>query len=145
MRKSRVVAAAVAALLLVSCSSGNHASQRTTDVAATTAAAATPTAPPLTTAQASALSQQLTVGTDAALRQAIAVPSGQAVDPQAARQLAAMGPITFDISTFHALDAGTATVVGTLAHPPAGQPARWKFTLVFVDKAWRISNTEPVL
>src|SRR5262245_35300609 len=68
------------------------------------ASSTAPVAPPLTTARASELAASLGKGTDDGLRAAIVLPSGQPLDPAAAQQFAALGPITFDLSTFQRLD-----------------------------------------
>jgi hypothetical protein len=102
-----------------------------------------PVVPPLTTARASELAANLGKGTDDGLRAAIVLPSGQPLDPAVAQQFAALGPITFDLSTFQRLDATSATVVGQVAHPPAGVPGTWTFTLVYVDSTWKLLDARP--
>ncbi len=102
-----------------------------------------PSAPPLTGQQATALAQQLTAGTEAGLRSALAIPPGQSIDPAAAAQLGAIGPITFDLSTFHYIDQNNATVVGTVAHPPAGTSPTWTFTLTYVSSVWKLVDGQP--
>jgi len=97
----------------------------------------------MTVSQASQLSVGLAAGTDAGLREAVAVPSGQTLDPGAAKALAGLGPVTFEVSTFTRVDAATATVTGSVAHPPSGESSTWTFTLVFVDGAWLVSDAEP--
>jgi hypothetical protein len=99
---------------------------------------------PLTPTEASALSAELATGTDVALRRAVAVPSGQPIDPKAAIRLRAMGPIAFDVSTFRALGSTDATVRGSLTHPLAGQSARWTFTLSLTSGTWKLVSAEPL-
>lgn len=106
----------------------------------TTTSATTPT---LTTQRAQDLSDELSRGDDESLLGALAVPSGQAIDPQAAGELAAIGPITFDVSTFQAVDASHATVQGALAHPPTGSSATWTFALTYVSGTWKLNDAEP--
>ncbi|MCW2904518.1 MAG: hypothetical protein JWO67_6783 [Streptosporangiaceae bacterium] len=100
-------------------------------------------APPLTSQRADKLSSDLAAGSEAPLRDALAVPSGQSLDPAAASQIAALAPIRFDAATFHKIDAQNATVIGTVTHPPAGQPATWTFTLTFAGGAWRVVDGGP--
>jgi hypothetical protein len=100
-------------------------------------------APPLTGPRAVAMSDQLAAGTDAGLRSAIAVPSGQPLDPAAARHLAAIGPITLDPATFRYLDARNAAVAGPVAHPPTGMSPTWTFTLTYVASQWKLVDGKP--
>jgi hypothetical protein len=99
--------------------------------------------PPLSSASASAIASGLAAGTDEGVRSVVAVPSGQTLDRGAAEALAQVGPVTFDLSTFHGIADGQAAVAGEVAHPPAGQSSRWTFYLVLVDGAWRIASAEP--
>jgi hypothetical protein len=65
------------------------------------------------------------------------------MDPAAAGRIAALSPIALDPATFHEIDARTATVNGTVAHPPSGQSATWTFTLAFAGGAWRLVDAGP--
>lgn len=58
-------------------------------------------------------------------------------------QLAALGTVTFDDSTFHAIDTLDATIVGRIQHPPVGEPSTWTFVLSYVDGTWKIADAEP--
>lgn len=102
-----------------------------------------PSASPLNSPSAAALANRITSGDETALRSALAVPSGQPIDPAAVTQFAAVGPITFDLSSFQYLDPITATVVGHVAHPPPGVAAEWTFTLIFVAPDWRLVDGSP--
>jgi hypothetical protein len=104
---------------------------------------ATRSAPALTAKRADALSSDLAAGNEAPLRDALAVPSGQALDPAAAAQIAALAPITLDQKSFSQLDARTGTVTGTVAHPPAGQPSTWTFQLAYIAGKWRVVDGTP--
>jgi hypothetical protein len=101
------------------------------------------TLPPLTKSRAEAVSQELRAGTDAGVRSAVAIPPGQQLAVSASARLAQLAPITFDLSTVKRLDGTHETVVGTLARPPAGQPATWLFTFVADAGEWKILNADP--
>jgi hypothetical protein len=73
----------------------------------------------------------------------VAIPPGQGLDPAAAAQLAALGTVTFDDATFHAIDALDATIAGRIQHPAASEPATWTFVLSYVDGTWKIADAEP--
>lgn len=134
-----LIAAAILALLLSGCAhSGGHGVKTAGAQVSTT-----PTAPPLTASGARTLSRNLTAGNSGGLRSAIAMPAGQSLAPAAASQLAALGTVTFDQSTFRAVDARDATVVGRIQHPPPGDPATWTFELSYVDGTWKIADAEP--
>lgn len=126
--------------------SGHHArvSSRPPGSHATGAKPGSETAAPrLTAAEATGLSRYLAAGSIGALERAVAVPAGQSIDPQAARQLAALAPITFQTSTYQAIDERTARVEGSIAHPLQGEPKTWTFTLARVGNAWKIADAEP--
>jgi hypothetical protein len=67
-----------------------------------------------------------------------------AVDPSAASGLAKVAPITFEAATFKSISADVGTVIGHIAHPPAGQSSTWLFTLINTASAWKIVDAEPV-
>ena len=94
----------------------------------------------MTAAQGSELSRDLEAGTDTGLRAAVVVPAEQKLDPAAAHAMAAMGPITFDTSSFRRADAMHATVTGEVTHPPAGGPVAWTFFLAYAGRQWKISD-----
>ncbi len=105
-------------------------------------AAGEPTAGPLSSARATALSERLTSGEEAQLRDALALPSGQALKPAATQQLASLGAISFDLATFTYLDGRTAEVQGAVATPPAGMSPRWTFTLLYAGE-WKLVDGRP--
>ncbi|MDQ2837851.1 MAG: hypothetical protein M3Y77_17365 [Actinomycetota bacterium] len=113
----------------------SHKSHRATAVGATSS--------PLTSQRASTLSSELTAGSDAALRDAVAIPSGEALDPNAARQIAALAPITFDPASFHQVDGQNAMVDGTVSHPAKGQSSKWTFQLTYAGGSWRLVDGHP--
>lgn len=137
-----VAGAGVAAVLLI------RPGQGTSTVTSMSAAAARvstppPPAPPLSVQRASALSQDLGAGTLSGLRAAVAVANSQPLDSSAAGQLAALGPITFDVSTFHDNHNGTAAVTAHVAHPSFGSSAIWTVALVDEAGQWKLSLTDP--
>lgn len=137
-----VAGAGVAAVFLI------RPGQGTSTVASTSAAAARvstppPPAPPLSVQRASTLSQDLGAGTQSGLRAAVAVSNSQPLDLSAAGQLAALGPITFDVSTFHDNHNGSATVTAHVAHPSSGSSAIWTVSLVDEAGQWKLSMTDP--
>lgn len=95
-------------------------------------------------AQASALSKNLGSGTDTGLRAAIAVPTGDHLDPLAARKFAALAPIVLDAASFHRLGRDDGTVTGHVGHPSAGLPTTWTFTVLRVAGVWKISDAAPI-
>jgi hypothetical protein len=135
---SVAIVVASVAIVAAACTRSGH---RSSPPAAS--AQASPTALPLTSPSASALARQLVAGTEASLRSAVAIPSGQQIDPAAVKQFAALGSITFDLATFHYLDPRTATVVGQVARPPAGTSGTWTFTLVYVSSVWKLVDGKP--
>ncbi len=110
---------------------------------ATTAATSTSdsAAPSLSPERARQIEQQLKDGTDEQLLAAVAAPSGQALSPDLAKELATLA-LQIDESSFRRLDATTATVT---AHTTdlGGVSRAWTVTLVEVDGSWRIAATEP--
>ncbi|WP_433380004.1 hypothetical protein ACQPZX_14500 [Actinoplanes sp. CA-142083] len=128
------LAAAVVIAALAGCSAHHKPA-----AAATTPAAVVPSAAPLSSPSAVALAGQLKAGTEAGVRAAIAMPSGQQLDPNAAQQLAALGTISFDLSTFTYIDGQTATVRGHVENP-AGE---WLFTLTYVSSQWKLVDGRP--
>ncbi|SNT62707.1 hypothetical protein SAMN05421812_114158 [Asanoa hainanensis] len=111
--------------------------------AASNTATGTPSAQPLDSPRAAALSEQLTSGDEARIRAVLAMPSGQALEPAAAEQLASLGSISFDLATFTYLDGRTAQVQGTVATPPAATSPRWTFTLLHVGDEWKLVDGRP--
>jgi len=142
-RPLTVVPLLAAASLFTACTSHHASAAGPTSAATGPGPAAGSTPAPLNSSQASVLAKNLAAGTDTGLRAAIVLPSGQPLDTAAAAQLQAAGPITFAPGTFHRLGARDATVAGTMAHPPAGQPARWTFTLAYVGGQWKVLDAEP--
>jgi hypothetical protein len=100
--------------------------------------------PRFSPADATRLNRSLASGREPTVRSAIAMPSGQRLSASAARELAAVVPITFNQSSFHLLDNRDATITGQMAHPPAGASAKWTFTLFYTGAAWVIADAEPV-
>ena len=133
---------AVAVLLSVAVAACSHGGRHNT-AEPSRSPSAVPSARPLSSPSAAALAGRLTSGNEAELHSAMAIPSGQALDPTAAQQFAALGPITFDLTTFQYLDPTTATMDGHVAHPPAGTAAEWTFTLVYVAPDWRLVDGNP--
>ncbi|MEU2616118.1 hypothetical protein ABZ570_31805 [Micromonospora sp. NPDC007271] len=111
--------------------------------AAPSGAAGEPSASPLSSSRAATLSEQLTSGKETDLRAALALPSGQALDPAAAKQLASLGSISFDLGTFTYLDGQTAEVQGSVATPPAEMSPNWTFTLLFLGGEWKLVDGRP--
>jgi hypothetical protein len=134
---TRLAVAVLLAAALAGCGRDGHGKT------ATPSASVTPSASPLSSPRAAELASQLTAGDEAALRSALAIPSGQAIDPAAVQQFAALGQITFDLSTFQYLDPITATVAGHVAHPPPGTSTEWTFTLVYVAPDWKLADGYP--
>lgn len=141
-RSVLAVAFAVAVMAVAACT---HSAHRPTAGAQSSShgPAPAPNAPPLTGQRANALAQQLTSGTDAGLRSALVIPTGQPIDPHAAKQFAAIGPINFDVSTFRYIDQTDATVVGHVPKPPAGTSSTWTFTLTYISSEWKVVDGEP--
>jgi hypothetical protein len=133
---------AVAVLLTAGLAACGHGSRHKT-AAPSPSRSVVPSARPLSSPSAAALAGRLTSGNEAELRSAMAIPSGQALDPAAAHQFAALGPITFDLATFQYLNPITATMDGHVAHPPAGTATDWTFTLVYVAPDWRLVDGSP--
>jgi len=102
-----------------------------------------PSASPLSSARAATLSEQLTSGKEAQLRDALALPSGQVLEPAAAQQLASLGSISFDLATFMYLDGRTAEVRGKVATPPAEMSRDWTFTLLYLGQEWKLVDGRP--
>lgn len=147
-RPTRLLSATLllTALLLSGCGHKHHASPKsgaTSSNTTSTAAVATPAIPALTPSQAATLSRYLTAGTISGLHRALDLPAGQRLDPGAAAQFAAVGPITLDVITFHAIDATHASVDGSVAHPRTGGSGTWHFLLTVVSGQWKISDAEP--
>ena len=92
--------------------------------------------------RANILTRDLESGKESDLRAAIAVAGSQQLDPSAADQLAALGPITFDPATFHDNHNGTATVTAHVTHPQAGSPATWTVDLIDEAGQWNLSSTD---
>jgi hypothetical protein len=105
-------------LFLAGCSHKHGGPDTSTKTPASAMPTVARTAPPLASTEADELAGGLAKGTDDGLRSVIAMPSGQQLDAGAAQQLAALAPITFDLSTFQFLDATHATITGHVAHPP---------------------------
>jgi hypothetical protein len=139
----RIHAPLTVAVLLTAALAGCHGGGRHAKAQPSPSASAVPHATPLSSPSAAALAGRITSGSESDLRSAMAIPSGQVLDPAAAQQLAALAPITFDLTTFQYLDPVTATVDGHVAHPPAGTAADWTFTLVYVAPDWRLVDGSP--
>lgn len=81
------------------------------------------------------MASDLASGTDAGVRDAVALPPTQPLDPAAAARLKALGRVTFDVKTFHNRTDGIATVT---AHLPGGN--RWNVTLIDENGQWKIGS-----
>lgn len=99
-------------------------------------------AAPLTAQQAAKLSEELTSGSESEVESAVALPQGQTLNSGIVQELASLGPITFDISTFHDNHDGTATITASIAHPTPGTSREWTVHLLDVDGQWKISFTD---
>jgi len=100
-------------------------------------------AAPLTAQQATKLSEELTSGSESEVESAVALPQGQKLNSGVVQALASLGPITFDISTFHDNHDGTATITASIAHPTPSTSQEWTVLLLDVDGQWKISFTDP--
>lgn len=100
-------------------------------------------AAPLTAQQAAKLSEELTSGSESEVESAVALPQGQKLNSGVVQELASLGPITFEISTFHDNHDGTATITASIAHPTPGTSRDWTVQLLDVEGQWKISFTEP--
>lgn len=94
------------------------------------------TAPPLSDTRAGELSEALGSGDAGKVAEAVAMPSGSTIPPEAAAQFKALGSITVVPGSFAPIDAVTGVAEAT------GAGGRWKLYLVFQDGAWRIASTE---
>lgn len=130
-----VFAVVIVALLMAHHAGTGHRSQPI-------AAPSTAPAPPLSPQRASALAAALGTGSDAGLRAAVALPAGQELTPGAAQQIAELGPITFDLSSFHDNHDGTATVGARMGHPAPGTSPVWTAQLIDEAGEWKISLTD---
>ena len=101
----------------------------------------TKTAPPMTSDQAEQLSKDLSSGSETAVRSAVALPSGQTLDPDALQQTAALGLVNFDTSTFYDNNDGTATVTAHIINTKTNTNQTWTVQLLNVDGKWKISST----
>ena len=99
-------------------------------------------APPLTDDQSVQMSKQLTSGSESDLRTSIALPNDQKLAPGVIQQLASLGKITFNTSTFHDNHDGTATVTAQVISPQ-GTKQNWVVTFVDVNGQWKINSTDP--
>ncbi|MEU1687918.1 hypothetical protein [Micromonospora sp. NPDC005707] len=106
-------------------------------------AAGGPSASPLNRSRAARLSEQLTSGKEAELRAALALPSDQALEPAAVKQLASLGSISFDLDTFTYLDGQTAEVQGVVDNPPDGTIPNWTFTVLYLGREWKLVDGRP--
>jgi len=131
------VATAVAVIVLAH---SNHPEPPRAASARSSTAATPP--PPLSTRRADQFTAALASGTDPEFRSVVALSAGQQFQPDAIRQIAALGPITFDVPTFHDDHDGTATVTATVAHPQPGQSGKWTVELVSEAGQWKLSLTE---
>jgi hypothetical protein len=101
-----------------------------------------PSAPVLTSQRVAAFTTALSSGVDQDVCGVVLVPVGRSLDPGAAAQLKAAGPVMFDVGSFRPVDASHAIVSGRFSHPPAGQSATWVFDLAWVNDRWMITDTE---
>lgn len=104
--------------------------------APTPVSTAVQTAPPLTDIRAGELSEALVSGDPGRVADAVAMPSGSTIPPEAAAQFQALGTITVVPGSFTPIDAVTGVVEAT------GAGGRWRLYLVFKDGEWRIVSTE---
>lgn len=103
--------------------------------------ASSPSLPPLTQDQAAELTADLRSGQLERVRESMALPAGQAVDPAAIASLASL-EITIDAVTFQEGDDGTASVNGTVRRAD-GTRERAVFYLVHVDGRWMMVGGLP--
>jgi hypothetical protein len=96
--------------------------------------------PALTAERADQLGAQLASGDEAAVRQAIALPPGQDLDPAFVRGLAALR-LDIDERTFTETEPGEATVDATAT--TGGATNAWTVRMARVDGAWLIVSTAP--
>lgn len=99
---------------------------------------------PLTNQQSIQMSKELSSGSESEIRSAVALPNGQPLDKNAMQQIASLGKITFDTSTFHDNHDSTATVAAQIMSPQ-GTKQSWIVHLIDIDSQWKISYTEPSL
>lgn len=139
-----VAAGAILAGAAVWLFAGGHSATRAHTAAKPGPAAnSTPTlaaAAPLTAVRAEAMATDLRAGTDAAVRDAVVVPSGQPLPPAFLTQLRQLTALTVDVGSFHrvAADVGTVTVKLTGAD---GKQTPWVATLLNVGGQWKITTT----
>ena len=89
-------------------------------------------------ASLAALSGAVSSGSTTTVAEAIAMPAGVSLAPAAVASMQALGPISFDTSTFERMDAQTGTVQATV------QGEMWDVVLVAVDGKWKIGLTSQV-
>lgn len=138
-----VVVFAVVAVVLVMSLGGSDDEEF--DSAASPSASATstvPSAPPLDDARAKDLSAGLASGTDAGLRAIYDVNDQQPLDPAAVAAVAAVGTLTFDVSSFNDNMDGTASVTATSPATASAAATTWKVLLIARDGRWLISQTD---
>jgi hypothetical protein len=104
--------------------------------AAASPSRAQPSAPALTTSQATSLLTRLTSGNRAAVTSAIAMPSGQEVPPATVRGLRMLAPITAVIRSFKELSPDLATLTAV-----DGTGTRWLLHLVWVNGEWLVLDS----
>lgn len=94
------------------------------------------TAPPLTDARGDEFERALASGDPAIVQEAVAMPSGQTISPEAVAQLKALPPLSIVPGSFKPIDAVTGVVDATSAD------GTWRVYLVYEDSVWRMAMTE---
>ncbi|WNV84886.1 hypothetical protein [Umezawaea sp. Da 62-37] len=97
-----------------------------------------PVSASLDPADAARLADEVVSGDERRVREVVALPSEQELDPAAIAGLAAMGPLAFDLGTFRDRGDGRAEVVAR-----DGAQMRWLVGLLVVGGQWRIELAEP--
>jgi len=101
------------------------------------------TGPALTAARAREIARQVSSADPAQVREGLALPKGQPLDPALVPGLAALTSLTIDPASFHLI--GNNVAQATARVSPAGQPvASWVVDLVFIGENWKIAATQPV-
>ena len=93
--------------------------------------------PRLDPARAEQFSADMQSSDQVRLRHSVQMPAGATLNTTAVAQIKALGPITFDLTTFTQTGVDTASVSGS------SSKGRWKVHLVRVNHQWMIAATEP--
>ncbi|MFD9698230.1 hypothetical protein [Lentzea sp. NPDC059081] len=104
--------------------------------------APTTQAPPaFTQAEADTLVQEASSGDETRLRDAVALPPDQPLNPDASARLRALAGLTIDATTFHQ-EADDVAIVAATWQQPGSTQSRWSVRLVRTDQRWKIAFTE---